>query len=336
MPTTKNATIRYHALDRCFSNFGRRFYIQDLIEACNEALYEFEGIEDGVKKRQIFDDIRFMESEQGWSIPLERHKDIRRVYYRYEDKNFSIKKQGINPSEAEQLKETLSILSRFKGLPQFDWVEEIQIRLQETFKLKGNTTAAVSFEQNPYLKGLNHFTDLFNAIQNQTTQQVTYKSYKETEPRTFVFHPWHLKQYNNRWFVFGWNDKEQMLSNLAIDRIISAEQKNVPYKENKDIDFDEFFDDVVGVTVNSEAESHKLLLRISLELWPYIESKPIHGSQKPPTISDDGVIIELKLQINYELRSLLFSFMDGVEVLEPEWLRDEFREKFKSAMEKYL
>ena len=336
MATNKHASIRYHALDRCFSNFGRRFFIEYLIEACNEALYEFAGIEEGVKRRQIFDDITFMESEQGWSIPLERHKDGRRVYYRYDDKNFSIKNKGINPSEAEQLKETLSILSRFKGLPQFDWVEEMQIRLQDTFKLKGNTNAAVSFEQNPDLKGLNFFTDLFNAIHNQTALQITYKSYKESEARTFVFHPWHLKQYNNRWFVFGWNDAEQTFSNLAIDRILTAEHSTTAYKENKEIDFDDFFHDVVGVTVNLDAQPQKVLLRISPGLWPYIESKPIHLSQRPPKQTEEGVLVELKVQINYELRSLLFSFMDGVEVLEPKWLREEFREKFKRVLERYL
>jgi predicted DNA-binding transcriptional regulator YafY len=336
MPTNKHATIRFHALDRCFSNFGRKFYIEDLIEACNDALYELEGIDDGVKRRQIFDDIRFMESEQGWTIPLERHKDNRRVYYRYENKNFSIKNQGINQSEAEQLKETLSILSRFKGLPQFEWVEEMQIRLEDTFQLKGSTVTVVSFEQNPDLKGLNFFTDLFNAIQNQTALQVTYKSFKEQEARNFIFHPWHLKQFNNRWFVFGWNDVEQTLSNLAIDRIITAEHNATPYKENKDINFDEYFDDVLGVTVDPNMSVEKVLLTINKDLWPYIESKPIYGWQKIKEKTEDSVTIELNIQINYELRSLLFSFMDGVEVLEPQWLREEFKEKFRRVLEKYL
>ena len=135
MATNKHATIRYHALDRCFSNFGRKFFIEDLIEACSEAIYDFDGIEDGVKRRQIFHDINFMESDQGWAIPLERHKEGRRVYYRYADKSFSISNKGINPSEAEQLRDTLSILSRFKGMPQFEWIEEIQIRLEDTFKI---------------------------------------------------------------------------------------------------------------------------------------------------------------------------------------------------------
>lgn len=336
MPTNKHATIRYHALDRCFSNFGRRYFIDDLIEACNAALYEFVGIEDGVKRRQIFDDIRFMESEQGWSIPLERHKEGKRFYYRYEDRNFSIKNKGINPSEAEQLKESLSILSRFKGLPQFDWVEEMLVRLEDVFHLKGKSTTAVSFEQNPFLKGLEFFSLLFNAIQNRTALQVSYKSYKEEETRHFVFHPWHLKQYNNRWFAFGWNDTSETLSNLAIDRILKAEQTAIPYKENKETDFDEYFDDVVGVTVDPSLPIEKVVLKITHDLWPYIESKPIHGSQKPPRITEEAVFVEIRVQINYELRSLLFSFMDEVEVMEPETLRQEFKEKFERGLGRYF
>ena len=65
MATNKHATIRYHTLDKCFSNFNRPYFIENLIEACNQALFDFGGIEDGIKRRQIYDDITFMESEQG-------------------------------------------------------------------------------------------------------------------------------------------------------------------------------------------------------------------------------------------------------------------------------
>jgi hypothetical protein len=114
--TNKHAIIRYHALDLCFNNPGRRYFIDDLISACNNALYEYTGVAEGVKRRQIFEDIKFMESEQGWSVPLERLKDGKQVYYRYSDKSFSIKNQAVNEAEAKQLKETLSILTRFKGI----------------------------------------------------------------------------------------------------------------------------------------------------------------------------------------------------------------------------
>ena len=95
MATNKHAIIRYQTLDKCFRNPGRRYYIDDLIEACNESIYEFTGKDEGIKKRQIFEDIRFMESPQGWNIPLDHLRDGHKIYYRYADLSFSIKNQQI-------------------------------------------------------------------------------------------------------------------------------------------------------------------------------------------------------------------------------------------------
>lgn len=335
MATNKFATIRYHALDSCFGNFGRKYFIDDLLEACKEAIFEYAGIEEGVKRRQLFEDIVFMESEQGWSVPLERYKDGKRVYYRYADKNFSIKNRGINQGEAEQLKESLSILSRFKGLPQFEWIEEMQIRLEDTFKLKNKVNPVVGFEQNPYLKGLEHFTPLFNAIQHGVVLQLTYQSFKQTQALELTFHPWYLKQYNNRWFVFGWHQEREVLSNLALDRIVDLVQISETYIANNRIDFDAYFEDVVGVSVNEHAEVEKLRICIDNGLWPYIESKPLHGSQKLIEKATDGVIIGLELQINHELMALLFSYMDGIEVLAPEKLRNNFSNIVQRLHQKY-
>lgn len=335
MATNKFATIRYHALDRCFGNFGRKYFLDDLIEACNDAIYEYAGIEEGVKRRQLFEDIAFMESEQGWSIPLERHKDGKRVYYRYVDKNFSIKHKGINQGEAEQLKESLSILSRFKGLPQFEWVEEMQVRLEDTFKLKNNLHAVVGFEQNSYLKGLEHFTPLFNAIQHEVVLEVSYQSFKQTEPSVIRFHPWYLKQYNNRWFVFGWQEERQILSNLALDRVLWLTEVNGKYELNKWVDFDSFFDDVVGVSVHEQAVVERVQIRVEAGLWPYIESKPLHGSQKILAKNEAYVDLLLEVQLNHELVSLLFSYMDGLEVLAPETLRKRLKRTVETLFQKY-
>lgn len=241
MATNKNATIRYHALDRCFSNYRRKFFIEDLVDACNISIYEFSGIEEGVKRRQVFDDITFMESEQGWSIPLERIKDGKRVYYRYSDKSFSIKNHGINQTEMEQIKETLTILTRFKGMPQFEWIEEMLIRFEDTFKLKGNIRSSVIFEQNPFLKGLNHFNGILNAMQNEVALKITYQGYKQEHPIQVILHPWCLKQYNNRWFLFGLNDDYKLITNFALDRIVKFEESKVKYQKNDEINFDENF-----------------------------------------------------------------------------------------------
>ena len=151
MGTNQHAVIRYQALDRCFSNWGKKYFIEDLIEACNNAIYEYSGNTDGIKRRQLFEDIKFMESEAGYSIPLDKINDGKRKYYRYRDKNFSINKKPLSQTEAEHLKETILMLNRFKGLPQFEWMEEVLTRLEDTFKLKSNVDSVVAFEHNPYL-----------------------------------------------------------------------------------------------------------------------------------------------------------------------------------------
>jgi predicted DNA-binding transcriptional regulator YafY len=336
MATNKHAIIRYHALDQCFSNTGRKYTIDDLIEASNNALCEYTEMTEGVNKRQVYYDINFMESEQGWSVPLERIRDGRRIYYRYSDRNFTIKNKGINESEANQLKETLLIFNRFKGLPQFEWIEEMLLRIDSAFNLKGGNETTVSFEQNPYLKGLEYFTQIFNAIQYRQVLKIKYQSYKQTEPVNLILHPYFLKQYNNRWFLFGLNDSYQSISNLALDRIIKVKEINRNYIENDLVDFEEYFEDVVGVTVYNNKKPVKVLLEINKERWPYIESKPLHGSQKIKAKNEDKTIIELELQLNYELESMIFSYGEDVKVISPDELRMNIINKATTLLKKYI
>lgn len=338
MATNKHAVIRYQALDKCFSNFGRRFYIEDLIEACNDAIYDFTGKLDGIKRRQLFEDIKFMESEAGYSIPLEKLGDGKKKYYRYSDKNFSINKQPLSQTEAEQLKDTIMMLNRFKGLPQFDWMEEVLTRLEDTFKLKANVDSVVAFEQNPYLRGLEHFTALFNAIINKQVLKVEYKA-SFGDSHSYQIHPYFLKQYNNRWFLFGLSERESQnkLMNMAIDRIVSFESIHKSlYIDNKSIDFTDFFDDVIGVTIPGDKEVEKIRLKIEKARYSYIETKPIHPTQKVKERNDDSVIIELELILNYEFETLLLGFADSIEVLEPQTLRESITIRAKKILEKNI
>jgi|AntRauTorckE5430_2_1112549.scaffolds.fasta_scaffold00249_5 predicted DNA-binding transcriptional regulator YafY len=331
MATNKQATIRYHALDRCFSNSGRKFFIEDLIEACNDAIYQSTGSTNGVQRRQVFKDVSFMESEEGWSIPLEKRKEGRRVYYRYANPSFSIRGQGVNQAEVEQISETLAILSRFKGLQDFAWLDEIRVRLEDTFNTDTATTPAVSFEENPYLKGINYLAELFQSVSRQQPLSITYQGFNQKEPESFIFHPWYLKQYNSRWFVLGHNTRYDSLSTLAIDRIQELSPTPSQYIPNTIYDFDEYFEDVIGITIDFEKPVETILLQVAPSLWPYIASKPIHGSQKKKETTDSGTTIELQLRINYELISLLFSFMERVEVLEPQHLREEITQRLAAA-----
>jgi hypothetical protein len=336
LATNKHAIIRYQTLDKCFRNTGRKYFIEDLIEECNKAIYDFTGNPEGIKKRQIYDDIIFMESEQGWSVPLQRHKEGRKVYMRYLDTNFSINNSPLNAAEENQLKEALITLSRLKGMPNFTWVDEITTRINVGLDISHQSNKLIEFDQNQFLKGIEFINPIYKAISSQKVVSISYKSFKQDVEQQNIIHPYFLKQYNNRWFLFGLNHDYQKISNLALDRILKLEPSEIYYIPNKLIDFEEHFEDMIGVTVPEGAKPQKILLKINASLWPYIKTKPLHGSQKVKEITPEHTIVELHLIINFELVSLLFSYAENIVVLEPLELAEQIKLKANSLIKNYL
>lgn len=341
MPINKHALIRYRTLDKCFSNFARRYYIEDLIQACNDALYQHTGkdkyadpLNPGISRRQSLVDIDFMESDAGWGALIDRVKDGRRVYYRYEDPKYTINNQPITDEEMAKLRETMLMLSRFKGLPQFEWMESLLTNLEDKFHLRGASESVISMDGNVYATGIEHLSALFNAIINKTPLLIDYETFDGTRYH-WEIHPYHIKQYNNRWFLIGLNNDEyRNITTLALDRIISYRQATTSYIENSIIgDFDDYYEDIVGVSFPSDRKIEKVLLRFSSGRFPYIVSKPIHGSQR--TVSSQEGLISLDIIPNRELESIILSFGDDVEVLAPESLRNAIAQKIRNLLSKY-
>lgn len=334
MAINKNALIRYQALDKCFSNSGRMFFWEDLLEECNKALQDFNYNSEGIQRRQLYDDIRFMESEQGWSIAIERKRYGRKVYYRYEDLHFSINNQPLNDSEAEQIKSALQIISRFSGTPQFEWVNEMIPMLESKFGLIERENEIINFESNIDLKGLNFLTPLFNAIINERVLRVKYKDFKSVEPYEITFHPYYLKQFNSRWFAFGLNADNQIQNwNLALDRIESLSETDLKYQPSN-MDWEDYFYDIVGVTRPEGVDVKEIVLKFTPEVASYIITKPLHPSQKHKSDST-GLEVKIKVIPNFELEKLILSFGEQVKVVSPQDFKEHIVNRLKLANETY-
>ena len=334
MATNKNAVLRYHTLDRCFSNFQRRFYFEDLIEVVNESIWEFDPELEGIKTRQLRDDIRFMRSPEGYDAPIVSYRDGKKAYYRYEDAEFSIHKKPLTQTEAEQIKRAISILQRFEGAPEFEWINELGPMLTTEFGLSQSEKKNMSFESNIDYSGYNNILPLFNAIENKRVLKITYHPFDKPS-YSLLFHPYHLKQYNNRWFVFGLNDKLQIPTwNLALDRIESIEESFFEYVSTE-IDWEEHFYDIIGVTTPKNGEIEEIELLFTKEQANYINTKPIHASQRSTQLDSGELLVKLELIPNYELETLLLAFGEKVRVVNPEDLKSKIKKRLEKALEKY-
>lgn len=334
MATNKNAVLRYNVLDKCFSNFQRRYYFGDLIDAVNNAIWNFDPKLEGIKTRQLRDDIRFMKSEDGYNAPIEAIRDGKKAYYRYDSEDFSINNRPLNHTEAEQLKRAISVLQRVAGAPELEWVNEIGPMLTTQFGLSETKKKVMSYESNIDYSGYDKILPLFNAIENNRVLKIVYHPFGK-EPFELIFHPYYLKQYNNRWFVFGLNEKIGIPTwNLALDRIESIEETSEKYRST-DIDWEDHFYDIIGVTKPEKGVIEEVQLLFTVEQANYIKTKPLHASQKANFVESGELLVKINVIPNYELEMLLMAFGEKVKVVSPDALKSRIKQRITFAVNNY-
>ena len=271
-----------------------------------------------------------------YNAPIEAYPcEGRRCYYRYSDKSFSIFNNELSAEEVTSLRSTIDILGRFRGVPTNAWLEDVISNLEFRFGVRPNPENVVSFEQNDLLKGTEFLGELIDSALNHQPLNILYRTFAGNE-RTTIIHPYHIKQFNGRWFLIGLQEGSHgnYITNKALDRIVKFSRANVPFIPNADIDFNEYFKDIIGVTLPEDhPEPEEVLLKFDEARFPYVVNKPIHPSQE--TADEHEHIIRLTVRPNKELEARIFSYGNQVEVLKPEWLRRQIAEKLQEILKKY-
>ena len=248
MPVNKNALLRYRILDRCFSDRHHYYDIDELLDKVNEAFLDIYG--KTVSLRQIRADISYMKDRVFYDAPIEAIPyDGKKCYYRYSDPDFSIFNSDLSNEEVEKLRTTIEMLGRFRGIPGNAWLEEVISNLEYRFGVKANKGNYIAFDQNEQLKGLEYLTTIIDATVNHQPLLIEYHSYKGNE-KTVTIHPYHVKEFNNRWFLFGLEQSihGDRIANRALDRIVKLSLSDSTFIPNTTINFKTYFDDVIGVT----------------------------------------------------------------------------------------
>lgn len=334
MSINKLALVRYKTIDNCLQNRFRKWTLEDLVEACSEALYEYEGITKGVSLRTVQLDLQNMRSEKlGYNAPI---IVTDKKYYTYEEKNYSITNIPLTKQDLGTLSEIVDVLKQFKGFGYFDELSGMVNRLEDKiYKQQHKGKSIIHFERNDLLKGLEFIDPIHKSVLNKKALEIMYQSFKAREATPVTICVYLLKEYRNRWFAIG-QKKEGGMITLALDRIVSIKELDKEkYLKNTAFNSDTFYNNAIGVTKTLNQRELPIIFKLDKFNAPYAITKPIHSSQKILKEEVDGTLFSIDVIWNFELERELLGFGEAIEILAPRNLRKKMKARLYAAFHKY-
>lgn len=339
---------RYLVLDKCLRDRVHYYHLEDLVEAVNKMLERYDFYP--VSQRTVQQDLKFMQSGEGFGVELAKRYDGHTKIYTYEDKNFTILKLPMTDRESDLLSATITMLGRFRGLPNYRWLDETLRMLRVKFNV-GAKTASVSMAQNERLKGLDWFEPLFEACRKRLIVTMDYNRFDrlDKEPEKRVVEPYQMRQYNNRWFLVGCERAKLPrlpMVVIPIDRIVDLTVETVEERDAREIEngkypmpldakIDEYFKDIIGVSRWPEGKVETVRVKAWGLAMHYLETKPIHRSQ---TVVDENhnenyKIFQLSVIPNEELVQALMVYADQMQVLEGDFVKKKLLERAEKIIQ---
>ncbi len=333
MPVSKHALIRYKTIDKCLQNKFRKWSLEDLVEACSEALYEYEGV-GGVSKRTVQLDLQNMRSDKlGYNAPI---IVVDKRFYTYEEKDYSITNIPLSEGDLGTMKEVLNVLKQFKGFGYFQEMQEMVSKLEgKILSSNSERREIIELDTNHRLPGLELIDPLVKAIQKRVVLDIHYQSFKAKTSSVMQVNPYKLKEFRNRWFLLCtvYNEEREFI--LALDRMKYVYENSRLVFEPCFFDADNYFKPCIGVTRRLNDKPEHIVFRVNSRHAPYVISKPIHESQEVLEQDERGAILSVQVIHNFELEKELLSFGDGITVLSPRRLRKSIEKRLRLGLEHY-
>jgi predicted DNA-binding transcriptional regulator YafY len=323
---TRYQTFRLQFIEACLKNTLQNFSKEAILESLNNALVEAFGEGKTIGERTFNEDWKYIKTVlEDHDLTLKKWKVGAIWYYRYSDTDFSINETALTKKEIKRLTDAIVLLKQVKGIDFNNELNDIlqKLDVQVKYHASKKGTSVISFQQTEMAKGYEYVDDLYDAIIEQTVIKINYQPFGKESAEKIVS-PYHLRQFNNRWFLFGWDNTAERLSNFPLDRFIKPPKvfTGVLYKEPDGIfDAHHYFDNIIGVTKFADTQEEKIVLKVNDKRAPYLITKPLHSSQLHQQLADGSFEITLQVCINNELKQQLLSFGSDIEIISPELLR---------------
>ena len=324
MPHIKNALIRYRIIDKCIRNQYKPFPSKrDLREACEESLFGSTGGAH-ICDSTIEKDMYAMKMEHDAPI---KYSKLEKGYF-YEDKDFTLNDIPLTDNYMEAISFAAHTLMQFKDVDLFRQFGSAIDKIVDHLAVSQDQDSQqfVQFEATIADGGNEYLTSILEAIKLKRLIQFEYASFVTGELKLRKVTPLLLKQYRNRWYLISFDDSKNDYITYALDRIEGLEILKETVSQPIDFDPDNYFKHAVGITSGNTAPTD-VRLKVSLVAAKYLDSLPIHASQKVVEMNQDHFIFCLKVNISEELIREIMSYGGDIAVIEPLELKEEVQRR---------
>lgn len=270
-------------------------------------------------------------------------QDCRTRTYYYRDKGFTLRHLLFSDemTDAEYLL-LVNAIDKLSDMLSPNVFEELRFVIQSRVEADYEKGAVcVEYEDNRRLTGREYRPLFYQAIKNKQILHVHYKNYKGAAS-DFDFHPYLLKQYNERWFVFGLRpDKNNPYTNIPLDRISQVPRMVGTYPEERPANYSDYFNNIVGVTKRQGATNddvRHIVIRITdIDAWGRVTTKPLPTQRIVEDFNKKSGYGRICVDVvpNMELYTRILSWGDHVEV-EPTAGDQEPRQVMKRLLAQML
>lgn len=167
------------------------------------------------------------------------------------------------------------------------------------------------------------------------TVEMTYQSFWKDEPNTFEAEPYCVKVFKQRWYLVAKRAVYSAPRIYAFDRIYNMTTTDNEFALPVDFDAESYFHNSFGIIVDEKIDTQCVRIKVFENQVKYFRALPLHHSQNEIEEGDDYFIFEYYLSPTFDFRQELLSHGSEIEVISPQWLRDEMNNIAKSMLEFY-
>lgn len=191
----------------------------------------------------------------------------------------------------------------------------------------------ILFEEIP--SGQHFLTPIIEAMRDEHTIELTYRNFRKDKSFTFEIEPFCVKVFKQRWYLVARSVSDEQIRIYGLDRIEAMRLAEKSFRLPSDFDAQEFFADSFGIIVDEEYDVERVRIRVDNRQRNYLRSLPLHPTQNEIERMPDFSVFEFRLRPTFDFQQELRTHGAAVEVLSPEWLRNEFAEEAERTASMY-